>query len=514
MRQIDGIHDEPLHDSAATRSLERAAAACLPAHSLMARAGQSVARLTLALAPHANHVWVACGPGNNGGDGLIAATWLHQHSQAAGLGLTISITLAGDLLHLPRDAAHAWKLAQAAGVRLSKHPPTHFDFAIDALLGIGATRPMTGDLAAQWHRLAQATAPVLSVDVPSGLEADTGALLSAIPPAPHPAGPRFTLSLLTLKPGLFTAQGRDCAGEVWFDNLGVAAVARAPASARLRGQPPAGSKTAPRHATHKGSHGEVLVLGGQGMDVGGVGMSGAAVLAARAALHAGAGRVYLSLLQPSAPSQAWDPPCPELMLRSPSAAMAGDLTTRSTVVCGCGGGQAVAEILPALLEGSPNLVLDADALNAIAGSPANQHLLAQRQHRNWTTVVTPHPLEAARLLATTTATVMGNRLASAQTLSERWGVICVLKGSGTVISAPAMTPWINASGNGLLATAGTGDVLAGMIGAALAAPREHTSAVDRVSDAVFNHGRIADQWLLHHPSRHLSAAQLATGSAV
>ena len=272
MRQIDGIHDEPLHDSAATRSLERAAAACLPAHSLMTRAGQSVARLTLALAPHANHVWVACGPGNNGGDGLIAATWLHQHSQAAGLGLTISITLAGDLLHLPRDAAHAWKLAQAAGVRLSKHPPTHFDFAIDALLGIGATRPMTGDLAAQWHRLAQATAPVLSVDVPSGLEADTGALLSAIPPAPHPAGPRFTLSLLTLKPGLFTAQGRDCAGEVWFDNLGVAAVARAPASARLRGQPPAGSKTAPRHATHKGSHGEVLVLGGQGMDVGGVGI--------------------------------------------------------------------------------------------------------------------------------------------------------------------------------------------------------------------------------------------------
>jgi hydroxyethylthiazole kinase-like uncharacterized protein yjeF len=248
------------------------------------------------------------------------------------------------------------------------------------------------------------------------------------------------------------------------------------------------------------------------MDVDGVGMSGAAVLAARAALYAGAGRVYLSLLQTSAPNPAWDSLCPELMHRSPSAAMAGDLPLRSTVVCGCGGGQAVSDYLPSLLERSPSLVLDADALNVIATSRSNQHLMAQRQHRNWTTVVTPHPLEAARLLGTTTAAVMDNRLASAQAISERWGVICVLKGSGTVISAPGVTPWINASGNGLLGTAGTGDVLAGMIGAALASPQQQAAAASRVADAVFHHGHIADQWLQLHPLCHLSASQLATGS--
>ncbi len=510
MRRIDAPRNEPLHDTAATRSLEHAAAARLPAHTLMTRAGQSIARLSLALAPHARHIWVACGPGNNGGDGLVAATWLQQHRHSLGLDLSLTVTLTDGLPHLPSDATHAWKQAEAAGLQLSKQPPIHFDFAIDALLGIGATRPMTGDLADHWHHLTQATVPVLSVDVPSGLEADTGALLSPIPPSRLQPGPRFTLSLLTLKPGLFTAQGRDCAGEVWFDDLGVTGVTTAPATALLKGQPPV--EPGPAHASHKGSHGEVLVLGGQGMDVDGVGMSGAAVLAARAALHAGAGRVYLSLLQTSAPAQTWDPPCPELMLRSPSAAMASDLPTRSTVVCGCGGGQAVTDYLPSLLERSPSLVLDADALNIIATSPANQHLMAQRQHRNWTTVLTPHPLEAARLLGTTTATVMANRLASAQAISERWGVICVLKGSGTVISAPGMTPWINASGNGLLATAGTGDVLAGMIGAALASPQKHAAPASCVADAVFHHGRIADQWRRIYPLRHLSASQLATGS--
>ena len=513
MRRIDGLRIEPLHNTAATRSLEQTAADRLPAHTLMTRAGQSIARLTLALAPHARHIWIACGPGNNGGDGLVAATWLHQHSQISGSGPTLTITLAGDPQHLPTDAAHAWKQARAAGLTHATNPPANFDFAIDALLGIGATRPMTGDLAAQWQRLAQTTAPVLSVDVPCGLEADTGALLTAIPPSPHLPGPRFTLSLLTLKPGLFTAEGRDCAGEVWFDDLDVPEWATIPAHALLRGRPAPVSQPKPKHASHKGSHGEVLVLGGQGMDTDGVGMSGAAVLAARAALYAGAGRVYLSLLQSPAPSQTWDPQCPELMLRSPSAAMAGELPERSTVVCGCGGGHAVAEHLPALLERSPRLVLDADALNAMASSPANQHLLAQRQHRNWTTVVTPHPLEAARLLGTTTANVMGSRQASAQAISEQWGVICVLKGSGTVISAPGMTPWINASGNGLLATAGTGDVLAGMIGAALASPRENAPAASCVADAVFHHGLIADQWRLRYPLRHLSAAQLATGTA-
>lgn len=513
MRRIDGEQTEPLHRTAATRALEQITAAPLPPHALMSRAGHSIARLTLALTPHAQHIWVACGPGNNGGDGLVAATWLHQHSQILGLGLTITTTLAGDPQRLPEDAAHALKQALAAGLTLADSPPDRFDMAVDALLGIGATRPMSGKLATHWCRLVNATAPVLSVDVPSGLDADTGRLLSPAPRPRDPTGRRFTLSLLTLKPGLFTAQGRDFAGEVWFDDLGAPAADTIPPDAWLQGSPTPDAASALRHASHKGSHGEVLVLGGQGMETGGAGMAGAAVMAARAALHAGAGRVYLSLLQTPAPIQAWDPACPELMMRSTPAALAGNLVERSAVVCGCGGGQAVIDILPAVLQRAPALVLDADALNAVASSPALQHLLGQRRDRGWVTVVTPHPLEAARLLASTTDCVMANRIASAQTISERWGVVCVLKGSGTVISAPGTTPRINASGNGLLATAGTGDVLAGMVGATLAARREPMSAAQCAAMAVFHHGRIADQWLTSHGTRHLSASQLAAGAA-
>ena len=513
MRRIDGEQTEPLHRTAATRALEQITAAPLPPHALMARAGQSIARLTLALTPHAQHIWVACGPGNNGGDGLVAATWLHQHSQAHGLGLTITTTLAGDPCRLPGEAAHALKLAGAAGLTLAASPPERFDVAVDALLGIGATRPMSGDLAAHWCCLVHATAPVLSVDVPSGLEPDTGRLLTPAPTPQNPAGRRFTLSLLTLKPGLFTAQGRDFAGEVWFDDLGTPATGSIPPDAWLQGSPTAGVELTLKHASHKGSHGDVLVMGGQGMETDGAGMSGAAVLAARAALHAGAGRVYLSLLQTTAPTPAWDPPCPELMMRSTPAALAGNLLESSAVVCGCGGGRVVMDILPALLQRAPDLVLDADALNAIASSPALQDLLDQRRHRGWITVVTPHPMEAARLLASTTDTVMSDRVASAQAISERWGVVCVLKGSGTVISAPGTTPRINSSGNGLLATAGTGDVLAGMVGAALAARREPMSAAHCAATAVFHHGRIADQWLKSKGGQRLSASQLATGAA-
>jgi hydroxyethylthiazole kinase-like uncharacterized protein yjeF len=239
------------------------------------------------------------------------------------------------------------------------------------------------------------------------------------------------------------------------------------------------------------------VLGGQAIAVNGVGMTGAAILAATAALHAGAGRVFVGLAgeQPSTEIR-YDPLSPELMFRTPQRMLESDLPDSATVVCGCGGGEAVAAILPSILTRSPRLVLDADALNAIAKDPALQALLTQRSLQGWTTVLTPHPLEAARLLETTTATVMQDRLDTAQRLADRFGAICVLKGSGTIVAEPGQTPWINATGNGRLATAGTGDVLAGMIGAALAAPGSspERDARNCVASAVFQHGKLADNW--------------------
>jgi hydroxyethylthiazole kinase-like uncharacterized protein yjeF len=222
-------------------------------------------------------------------------------------------------------------------------------------------------------------------------------------------------------------------------------------------------------------------------------MTGAAVLAARAALHAGAGRVYLCPLGDDAPS--WDPACPELMVRRWHAVHQGDLLERATVVCGCGGGQAVAAVLPTVLQRAGKLVLDADGLNHVADSAQLQATLSQRNPAGRTTVITPHPLEAARLLGQSTAEVMADRLASAQALSLRYSAVCVLKGSGTVISAAGEVPRINASGNAALATAGTGDVLAGIIGATLAAGDHAEPLVSRVARAVHLHGWLADQWM-------------------
>lgn len=516
MRAIRSNCFEPLHSVAATRQLEAEASAALPAHTLMARAGLAVATLARAIAPHARCIWVACGPGNNGGDGLVAARHLHQWSTAAGGAVKVVVThWTGSTPNgqaLPPDAAHALTQAREAGVVLALQPPDQADLAIDAVFGIGRSRPPEGELAHWLQRLRQSTAPVLSVDVPSGLDADTGAMAhpaSTRNTSPGvPAGPRHTLSLLTLKPGLFTAQGRDLAGRVWLDDLGTSPL---PPTAWLAGRPT--TAAARPHTSHKGSHGDVAVIGGQDMAIKGSGMTGAALLAARAALHAGAGRVFVGLLQPADRpcSLAWDPVCPELMFRHAHLLLNPDFLHGCTVVAGCGGGTAIAPLVPTLLAHAHRLVLDADALNAVAKHPEWLACFESRAQRGWLTVLTPHPLEAARLLGTDTAAVMADRLAAAQALSERYQSVCVLKGSGTIVAAPGRAPLINPSGNAALATAGTGDVLAGWVGSALATPGlSPDDSWDRVAAAVHQHGWLADRWAASRPDQTLSASRLAS----
>ncbi|AMM26168.1 bifunctional ADP-dependent NAD(P)H-hydrate dehydratase/NAD(P)H-hydrate epimerase [Variovorax sp. PAMC 28711] len=475
-----------LFDIAATRRIEQALAATLPAHALMQRAGLAVARLAMAIAPHARTVWIACGPGNNGGDGFEAAARLQQ------CGWAPIVTFCGDESRLPTDALASLRRARGAGVNFANAAPAQHDLAIDALLGIGTTRAPEGVMAEWLHRMRCAPAPLLSVDVPSGLNADTGAYPEAFT-MPHAdttgaAAKRFCLSLLTVKPGLFTAQGRDAAGEVWLDNLDGTTFDEVPA-ARLSGAP----HRSPRaHASHKGTYGDVAVIGGAH------GMAGAALLAGSAALHGGAGRVLVGLLDRTAVTV--DVSQLELMLRDAASL---DLST-TTVVCGCGGGDAIRTLLPRVLSTAASLVLDADALNAIAADTGLQQLLEARAQRGRPTVLTPHPLEAARLLGLSAAQVQSDRLAAARLLAARFGVV-VLKGSGTVIADNGTTPVVNLTGNGRLATAGTGDVLAGMVGAALAAGRP---AFDAACEAVWHHGELADRWPIDMP---LTAGSLARG---
>lgn len=509
----------PLHGVAATRRMEECAAAQLPPNTLMQRAGLAVARLATALAPHARTIWIACGPGNNGGDGLEAAMHLQRWGRMP------YVTWLGEADRAPADARAALARALDAGVRLRDQPPPVDqlgvqDVCIDALLGIGATRPPDGRMADWLAHMASSPALRLNVDVPSGLDADTGCLLSPdatsliAASASHTSASGLlgtesrthTLSLLTLKPGLFTAQGRDACGTVWFDDLAVP-LGDEPPTAWLSGAPAAAHHA---HASHKGSRGDVAIVGGETLrpastalaEAGephpaATAMAGAALLAASAALHGGAGRVYVGLL--GQPQIDCDVAQPELMFRDPQALPWASLT----VVCGCGGGTSVAALLPAILAQAPRLVLDADALNAIAHRPDLAAGVRRRAEGGLATVLTPHPLEAARLLGTTAAEVQRDRLAAAQSLATRLAAVVVLKGSGTVIAAPGLAPHINPTGNGLLATAGTGDVLAGLLGARLAAG---WPAFQAACDAVYQHGAAADAW----PHGHgLTAGALA-----
>lgn len=484
-RILQADHRWALHGTSRSRQIEASALAEVAATAtpglLMQRAGRAVARLALAVAPHANAIHVEAGPGHNGGDGLEAACQLRRW------GRSVEVTLNADPARLPPDAALAFARAREAGVLIhigaagwsASTPP---DLLIDALLGLGANRPPQGRVLEAMQRLKGAGRPVLSVDLPSGLDGDTGQVLGeAAVRAAH------TLSLLTLKPGLFTGAGRDHAGDVWMDTLQVAPTE--PADAWLHA-PTAWPPMARQHAQHKGSFGDVIAVGGAN------GMLGAPMMAARAAQAAGAGRVWLAVL--SEGGQGVDPLRPELMWRHGLDGFSDDALRQATVVCGCGGGKDVAATLPRVLAHSARLVLDADGLNAVAASPALQDALTRRQAQGMATVLTPHPLEAARLLGCRTDEVQANRLDAATRLADRHGCVVTLKGSGTVTAAPGHPPAINPTGDASLATGGTGDVLAGFMGglwssvAAWATPLPPTAvALSIACDAVWAHGRAA-----------------------
>ncbi|KQY88664.1 NAD(P)H-hydrate dehydratase [Pelomonas sp. Root1444] len=421
----------PLFDVAASRRIESRALAHSP--DLMERAGLAVAKLALALRRGEGPVWVACGPGNNGGDGRVAARRLAQR---------------GVPVHVGHDT------------------PERPALVIDALLGLGLNRAPSADMLATMVAMQSCGAPILAVDLPSGLLADTG----------QAAGERavradHTLTLLTLKPGLFTGEGRAHAGRIWFDDLGIAPDEAA--TATLLGPAPLPERSA---TSHKGSHGQVLVVGGA------PGLQGAARLAARAALACGAGRVYLDLLGQSAGEPA-DPAWAELMRGSLAA------LPQAVGVIGCGGGAAIAQALPDLLQRLQHLVVDADALNALAADPGLQALLRSRPAGS--TLLTPHPLEAARLLGRDTRNLQADRLAAARELAARCNATVVLKGSGSIIASPGERPALCASGGPALGTAGSGDVLAGWLGGLWAQQPTH-SAHAIACAGVDAHGRAVE----------------------
>ncbi|WP_076591492.1 bifunctional ADP-dependent NAD(P)H-hydrate dehydratase/NAD(P)H-hydrate epimerase [Herminiimonas arsenitoxidans] len=467
-----------LYTVADIRKIEQAALATLPSYTLMQRAGKAAAEFAYTLQQErdkAGRILVLAGPGNNGGDALEAA------SQLANAGLNVSIFLAANAENLPADAQQALKRAKSGKatfletVDTAALNTTDWALVIDGLFGIGLTRAITNDTHDLIAAINTLSCQILALDVPSGLNADTGAIVGE--DAGIAIQATHTITFIGNKPGLHTCEGRDHAGEVSVVDLDIAEDLFLPSRMQLsRTELFCATLRPRRHNSNKGSYGDVSILGGAH------GMVGAAVLAARSATKCGAGRVFIASL---AESITYDNQQAELMCR-----LAGNMDYESTTTVagpGLGTSRPAHDCLTRAILANTPLVLDADALNLIAvESGLRQKLLL----RHASTILTPHPLEAARLLGITTQQVQADRLAAARTLAATFHATTILKGSGTVIATPDGDIVINTTGNPALATAGSGDVLAGLCGALLA---QNYPAWEAAVAAVWLHGKAADE---------------------
>jgi hydroxyethylthiazole kinase-like uncharacterized protein yjeF len=415
---------------------------------LMARAGLAVAAFARELlGDRGKRVLLLAGPGNNGGDAFVAARQLKQWW------VDVTVVFAGQEAKLPADAKAALADWRAAGGALRESIPAKGDWhlIVDGLFGIGLERPLQGKHAEMVNWSNACGIPILAIDIPSGLHADSGRVLGCAMRARH------TLTFIGLKPGLLTLDGPDYAGEVRLDSVGVELPdSNLPHGWRIESSLIATLLPVRPRNSHKGTFGNVGLIGGA------PGMVGAALLAGRAALKLGAGRVFSGLF---ADSPSVDLVQPELMLRP-----AQDVLKMADLDCiaigpGLGNSQPAQHALAAALSHEATLVLDADALNILAAQPKLQKLLAARTNAS---ILTPHPAEAARLLATSTEKIQHDRVASARALSTRFNAAVVLKGNGSICALKNGDWYVNSSGNPGMASAGMGDVLTGIIAAFVA----------------------------------------------
>ena len=452
------------------QNLEMRAANQLGAGTLMKRAGAAAAELIMKRLEDAGveqrRVTLLVGPGNNGGDALACACELREK------GAVVNVVLPGG--RRPTSAlalAQLERWTQAGGTTYDDPYMTEkADCVVDGLFGTGLAKPITGDYldAVLWFNERQALK--VSLDIPSGLNPVTGHWTGSYPGC----SADVTITFLCVKSGLYMCEGADAAGEIVLNELDVS-VPLSPLSVIGTDEFPRVLRPRVKNS-HKGDYGSVAVIGGTD------GMIGASILAARAALISGAGRVTLECRAEHAPHV--DMVYPEIMFATKPV----NLEDFDAIVLGCGLGtsaEAKARVIEALNCQKP-LILDADALNIIAADIKLQDMVLARRAP---TVLTPHPGEAARLLRRDTAGVTADRVAACRELAVQTGAIVVLKGAGTVISMRSSRTWINPTGNPMLATGGSGDVLAGMIGAMFA---QGYDMVESVLAAVYFHGLSAE----------------------
>jgi NAD(P)H-hydrate epimerase len=444
-----------LYSTAQVRALDAHAIHDLgvPGYTLMRRAGEAALRYLRTRWPMGRQIIVACGGGNNGGDGYVLA----RLARAAGLTVSVLPVVAPERLR--GDAARAYEDFKADGGQLKPERPEALregDVIVDALLGTGLHGSVQQELATVIRQINSAGRPVFAIDVPSGLDGDTGVALGDTVRAD------CTVTFVGLKTGLFTGEGPEFAGTVFFDDLEILAPPSAQFKPRLQRIVEAEIQHAlPRRAraSHKGDFGRVLVVGG------GTGMPGAVRLAGEACLRVGAGLVSVAVSPENVPAIAAGRPELICLPLTGGSVLTEALERASVVAIGPGLGQTpwARTALAAVLRSERPLVVDADALNLIAEQGAS----AREQ---W--ILTPHPGEAGRLLGLDTDAIQRDRLGALDRLVERYHGTIVLKGAGTLVGSRACTPGLCERGNPGMASAGMGDVLTGAIAGILAQCRD------------------------------------------
>jgi hydroxyethylthiazole kinase-like uncharacterized protein yjeF len=444
-----------LYSTAQVRALDRHAIEVggVAGYTLMKRAGEAALRYLRSRWPMAHRIVIVCGGGNNGGDGYVLA----RFAQAAGLTVTVLAAVAPETLS--GDARHAYDDLLASGARVQPFAPQLLregEVVVDALLGTGLHSVVRPELAAVIRAINGSELPVFALDVPSGLDSDTGVVLG------EAVQSDCTVTFVGLKTGLFIGDGPEFAGTVYFDDLEVTppdAPGFAPRLERILDAEIVRALPRRRRSAHKGDFGRVLIAGS------GVSMPGATRLAGEACMRVGAGLVTVAVAPENVAAIAAGRP--ELICLPVSDPRAlNEAVARADVVAigpGLGRDAWARAVLDTVLARDKPLVVDADALTLIAesGCPPRD---------NW--ILTPHPGEAGRMLGISSDEVQRDRLAALDALLERYRGTVVLKGAGTLVGTPQRTPALCERGNPGMASAGMGDVLTGAIAGILAQCRD------------------------------------------
>ena len=476
-----------LYQTAAVKALENTvfSEGLQDQSSLMKQAGCSAFIALQDLWPDANDIIVCCGKGNNAGDGFVLA----HAAFKAGLSVTIYTLSDPDLLvGAAYDAAEQCRIDQIPHYNYQHDTCFQADVIVDALLGTGLDRDVTGDYAFIIKDINAAASPVLSLDIPSGLNADSGEILGCAVEAD------VTMTFIAKKPGLYTAKGPAYCGRILLNQLNIpdALLASIEPTAALMSFDKVDGLLSPRKKdAHKGHFGHVLVVGGD------YGMGGAVRMTAEAALRAGAGLVTVATRPEHVMVVSGSRP--EVMCHQ--VATAEDLMPlaerASVIVIGPGLGTSdwSKALLAYIVTLSQPMVIDADALNLLAQEPM------QRAH--W--ILTPHPGEASRLLNETVQAVQNNRFKAAAALQQQYGGVAILKGVGTIVQTSEKKSMVCTGGNPGMATAGMGDILSGVLGGLLAQGLTVSQAAEV---GVMVHALAADQAVMGDGERGLLATDL------